>query len=141
MVSISSTFYVVVFHTKVLRARKMLMKLTKGVDFINIYARDFRTKFWRQKFQPKVQLTYKILATKTRFRTKNVRIKCWWNWPQVLCGDSWGNFAMLLGTTAGTFLVSLNTRRFGMRKLERLRLLIYVCWVVKVKRNPFTKNI
>ena len=33
------------------------------------------------------------------------------NFPhQVLCGDSWGNFAMLLGTTAGTFLVSLNTR-------------------------------
>ena len=33
------------------------------------------------------------------------------NFPhQVLCGDSWGNFALLLGTTAGTFLVSLNTR-------------------------------
>ena len=33
------------------------------------------------------------------------------NFPhQVLCGDSWGNFAMLLGTTSGTFLLSLNTK-------------------------------
>ena len=33
------------------------------------------------------------------------------NFPhQVLCGDSWGNFAMMLGTTAGTFLLSLNTK-------------------------------
>ncbi len=55
---------------------KMLMKLTTGVNFINHLRVHFCTEFWRQKFKPKIKLLYEILVTKTRFRTKNARLKC-----------------------------------------------------------------
>ncbi len=62
--SISSTFYSRVFHTKVLlyesafvllpkpkRARKMLMKLTPTVNFINVLHAHFLYKFLAPKYR------------------------------------------------------------------------------------------
>ncbi len=48
----------------------MLMKLTQGVNFINVFARFLRTKFWRQsqnvtRKAAKTQLSYEKRARKT----------------------------------------------------------------------------
>jgi len=40
----------------------------------------FEHNFGAKNFKPKIQPSYKILAPKTHFRTKNARLKCWWNW-------------------------------------------------------------
>jgi len=48
-----------------------------GVNFINIYARVFRTKFWCQSRN----VTRK--AAKKDVRTKKRTKKCWWNWRLV----------------------------------------------------------
>ncbi len=44
-----------------------------------IFVRNIGAK----NFKPKIQLSYKILAPKTRFRMKNARLKCWWNWHLI----------------------------------------------------------
>jgi len=78
--SISSTFYARVccryFGAKNLYKKcacKTLMKLTVGVNFINIS----RARFGFGKSTK--ALSYKIL----HFRMKNTRVKCWWNWLPV----------------------------------------------------------
>ncbi len=103
--SISPTFYARLFRTKVSReaflclpwrlnflfaqeywrncANKMLVKLTPGVDFINIYTRLFcaqnLTSFWRIA-------TGKWHTAFGKFSVKNLanlaahfEVECWWN--------------------------------------------------------------
>jgi hypothetical protein len=44
----------------------------------------FVQNFGAKNFKPKIQLLYEILAPKMSFRTKNARVKHWWNWHQVV---------------------------------------------------------
>jgi len=66
------------FHTK--HAHKMLMKLTTGVNFINILRMHFAPIFWRQK---NFKAEYNKRKLHNALSYKSVRIKCWWNWLKV----------------------------------------------------------
>jgi len=54
-------------------AHKMLVKLTAGINFINVLRTNF---LYECHFS-----TYFLALSK--ICTKNTRVKRWWNWPQV----------------------------------------------------------
>jgi len=63
-------------------ARKMLVKLTTGVNFINI----LRSLFLPISFCQKISLSELKKSCVKHFRTKNTCVKHWWNWLQEACG-------------------------------------------------------
>ncbi len=53
---------------------------SQGVNFINILRTFFLPIFWRQKLQ---SWNVSRESCAKSFHTKNVRVKCWWNWLKL----------------------------------------------------------
>jgi len=64
-------------------AHKMLMKLTKGVNFINILCTNFLYE------SPLSSFSLLRVWLWTNFCMKNSRVKCWWNWLKVFSFFNW----------------------------------------------------
>jgi len=59
---------------------KMLMKLTQGVNFINVKCSCFCTNVILAAFSSNPHV---VKAAETYVRTKNLYVECWWNWALV----------------------------------------------------------
>jgi len=79
LVSISSTFYVQLLRVGSMSVKAVcwtLMKLSLGVNFINILHTHFAPIFWHQKISnPK----HSFVIFVAKISAQNVCLKCWWN--------------------------------------------------------------
>jgi len=81
---------------KITSSIKPSRQITPSVNFISILGVNFGAIFWRQELQ-----SWNVTreSCSKHFCLKNLRTKCWWNWPQN-CQNPWYALNMPLQSTS-----------------------------------------